>query len=68
MKGVAVNVTDVPSQIAPEGDAAMLTLAGRSGLTTIVIVFEVAGLPVAHVAVDVILTEIASPLTRVVLI
>ena len=65
---MAVKVTDVPSHIAPEGDADMLTLAGRSGLTVIVIVFDVAGLPVAHAAVDVILTEITSPLARVALI
>jgi hypothetical protein len=31
--GVAVKVTDVPEQIAPEGTAAILTLAGRVGLT-----------------------------------
>jgi hypothetical protein len=64
--GVAVKVTDVPAQTAPEGTAAMLTLAGRIGLTTIVIVFDVAGLPVAQVKVEVITTVIASALASVV--
>jgi hypothetical protein len=64
--GVAVKVTEVPEQIAPEGTAAMLTLAGRFGLTVIVIVFDVAGLPVAQVAFDVITTVIASVLASVV--
>ena len=62
--GVAVKVTEVPAQIAPEGTAAMLTLAGKFGLTTIVIVFDVAGLPVTQVNVEVITTEIASPLIK----
>ena len=51
--GVAVNVTDVPVHIAPAGTAAILTLAGRTGLTTIVIVPDVAGLPVTHGRLDV---------------
>jgi hypothetical protein len=59
--GVAVNVTLVPAQIAPEGEAAMLTLAGRSGLTVIVIAFEQAGDPVAQVALEVSSTVITSP-------
>jgi hypothetical protein len=62
--GVAVKVTDVPAQIAPEGAAAMLTLAGRNELTAITMVFDVAGLPVAQVAFEVITTVIASPLAR----
>ena len=52
MTGVAVNVTLVPAQIVVEV-AEMLTLAGRFGFTTIVIVLEVAGLPVAQVALEV---------------
>jgi hypothetical protein len=54
--GVAVKVTDVPAQMVPEGDAAILTLAGSNGSTVIVIVLDVAGLPVAHDAFDVITT------------
>jgi hypothetical protein len=62
--GVAVNVTDVPSHIAPAGEAAMLTLAGRLGLTAIVIPEDVAGDPVTHgVAFEVITTVTTSPLT-----
>jgi hypothetical protein len=52
--GVAVNVTLVPEQIAPDGEAAMLTLAAKFGFTVIVTELEVAGEPVAHVAFDVI--------------
>jgi hypothetical protein len=62
--GVAVKVTEVPEQIAPEGTAAMLTLAVKLGLTVIVIAFDVAGLPVAHVNVEVITTVITLPLAR----
>ena len=54
----AVKVTDVPAQIAPEGEADIFTLTGSNGFTVMVIVFDVAGLPVAQVAVDVITTEI----------
>ena len=65
--GVAVKVTEVPAQIAPAGTAAMLTLAGRFGLTSMVIPEEVAGDAVRHgVALDVISTVITSPLARVV--
>jgi hypothetical protein len=50
---VAVKVTLVPEHIAPAGTAAILTLTGRLGFTVIVTVLDVAGLPVAHVALDV---------------
>ena len=63
--GVAVKVMLVPEQIAPEGMAAMLTLAGNNGLTVIVMMLEVAGDPVAQVAFEVISTVIASAFTRV---
>jgi hypothetical protein len=43
----------------------MLTLAGRLELTVIVIVFDVAGLPVTHGnPTEVITTEITFPLVR----
>ena len=45
---VAVKVTDVPEQTAPAGEAARETVDVRFGLTVIVTVFEVAGLPVKH--------------------
>jgi hypothetical protein len=51
--GVAVKVTEVPAHIAPEGTAAMLTLAVNTGLTVIAIVFDVAGLPDAHIRLEV---------------
>jgi hypothetical protein len=50
--GVAVNVTEVPEQTG-FAEAAILTLTGKFGLTTIVIVLEVAGLPVTHDAFEV---------------
>jgi hypothetical protein len=59
--GVAVKVTEVPAQIVPEGDTAILTLARSNGLTTIVRVFDVAGLPVAHEAFEVKTHIITSP-------
>lgn len=48
-----MNVTEVPAQIVVPGLAAMLTLTGRFGFTVIVRVFDVAGLPVGQVALDV---------------
>jgi hypothetical protein len=50
--GVAVKVTEVPAQMVV-AEAAMLTLTGKFGLTVMVMAFEVAGLPVAHVALEV---------------
>jgi hypothetical protein len=52
--GVAVKVTSDPEQTEPEGLATITTLAGSNGFTTIVIVFDVAGLPVAQDALEVI--------------
>jgi hypothetical protein len=49
---VAVNVTLVPEQIVV-AEAEILTLTGRFGFTVIVTALEVAGLPVAQVALDV---------------
>ena len=65
MVGIAVKVTEVPAHIAPDGVARIVTLAGRKGLTVIVTVLDVAGLPVTQVAVDVIWTVIWSPLASV---
>ena len=66
MTGTAVKVTDVPEQIGPEGEAEMLTLACRTGLTVIVMPVEVTGFPVAQVSLEVITTVITLPLARVV--
>jgi hypothetical protein len=51
--GVAVKVTEVPAQMAPAGTAAMPTLAGSRGLMVMATVLDVAGLPDAHVRLDV---------------
>ena len=60
--GVAVNVTGMPEQTGFT-EAAMETDTGRFELTVIVIVFEVAGLPVAHVAFEVNMHFTWSPAT-----
>ena len=52
MTGVAVKVTEVPAQTGfAEGVTA--TLTGSSGFTFMVTVFEVAGLPLGQVALEV---------------
>jgi hypothetical protein len=55
LTGVAVNVTLVPEQIVPIGLAVIDTLTGNIGFTAIVMVFEVAGLPVEQAKEDVIM-------------
>jgi len=50
--GVAVYVTEVPAQTG-FADAEIETLTGTIAFTTIVIAFEVAGLPVGQVTFDV---------------
>ena len=60
MAGVAVNVTEVPEQTG-FALAVIETLTGRFALTVMVTVFEVAGLPVAQVALLVSMQVIASP-------
>jgi hypothetical protein len=47
--------------MAPLGLAAIITLAGKFGFTVIVIIFDVAGDPVAHIAFDVIMQVIWLP-------
>ena len=64
MVGVAVNVTDVPVQMVL-ADGVTETLAGSDELTTIVTALDVAGLPVAQVALDVITQTTASLLAGV---
>ena len=59
--GVAVYVIEVPAQVG-FAEAAILILATTFGLTVIVTVLEVAGLPVAQVAFDVILQVTVFPL------
>jgi hypothetical protein len=65
LTAVAVNVTLVPAQIVV-ADADMLTDAATLGLTVMVTVFEVAGEPVTHAALEVIAQVIALLFTRVV--
>ena len=68
MVGVAVKVTLVPEQIVVPDPDAMLTLAGRFGFTVIVMLFDVAGEPVAQVAFDVMINFTTSPLFKVVVV
>jgi hypothetical protein len=57
-------VTLVPEQIAPEGTAAMVTLATTDGVTDIAIAFEVAGLALIHGALEVITQVMLFPLAK----
>ena len=50
--GVAIKVTKVPEQTG-FAEAATETLTGSNGFTVMVTVFDVAGLPVGHVALEV---------------
>ena len=68
MVGVAVNVTLVPAQMVEEGLAAMLTLTGKFGFTVIVMLLDVAGFPVAQVALDVSTHVTTSPLFNAVVV
>jgi hypothetical protein len=65
--GVAVKVTLVPEQIVV-AVADMLTLAVTLLFTVIVIAFEVAGLPLTQLALEVIMQVMTSPLTRALLL
>jgi hypothetical protein len=56
---VAEKLTEVPAQTVV-ADAEIETLTGRFGLTVIITVFEIAGLPVAQVALEVNWQVIAS--------
>jgi hypothetical protein len=61
-----VNVTGVPAQIAPLGEAAMLTVGVTFAPTVIVIVFDVAVFVVKQVPPLIVITQITwSPLARV---
>ena len=51
--GVAVNVTEVPSQTGPDGEAAIVTDVVKGDVTLIVIPLEVAGFPVTHDSLEV---------------
>jgi hypothetical protein len=66
LTGVAVNVTDVPGHIGFE-EGTMLTLDATFGLTVMLTVFEVAGLPVVQAALEVITQVTASKLANVLL-
>ena len=63
-----MKVTELPAQIAPEGEADILTLAGSTGFTVIVIRLEVAGFPDTQVKEDVITTVTTSLLASVVVV
>lgn len=65
MVGTAVNVTFVPEQMEVDGLAEITTLAVTFAVTVIVMVLDVAGLPVTHEALLVITHEIVFPLTKV---
>lgn len=65
--GVAVNVTDVPEQIAEDVEL-IFTDAGPGGTTVIVIELDVVGEPLAQLKLDVMITVTTSPLTKVLVV
>ena len=59
----------MPAQRVLDGTLdATLTFGVKTGFTVIVIVFDVAGDPVTHVAFDVICTDITSPSFKVLVV
>ncbi len=67
MVGVAVKLTDVPEQIVVV-DELTDTLAAKFGLTVMVMLFELAGEPVAQVAFEVITALTTSLLAKLLLV
>ena len=59
-----MNVARSPEQIVVPGITAIETEAGTAEDTMIVIVLDVAGEPVAHVKLEVMITVITSPFTK----
>ena len=62
---VAVKLTAVPVQIAPEGRVEMVTAGATTGVTTIVIVLDDADEGTTQIALEVMTTETISPFTNV---
>ena len=63
-----MNVTGVPLQIIFPGLAEMLTLAATFGFIVITIAFDVAGLPVTQIALEVITQVILFPFVNAALV
>ena len=61
--GVAVNVAGVPGNNGAE--ASIVTLTGANGITVMLTVFEVAGVPVAQSALEVSIQVIRSLLSMI---
>ena len=69
LDGVAVKVTEVPVQIAPEGEAPMLTVGVTLELTDIVIVFDVAVFELRQVPPVIVMSQVTVlPLASVVVV
>ena len=62
MEEFAVNVTEVPWQNGFGGKADMFIVAGKDELTIMVIGFDVTGLPLAHIRLEVITQVNTCPL------
>jgi hypothetical protein len=65
--GVAVKVTEAPTQIAVEL-ATIFTDGVTDGVTVIVIELDVVGEPVAQLKLDVMITVTTSPLDKVLIV
>jgi hypothetical protein len=68
LTGAAVNVTEVPAQTAPEGDAAMVTEGVTLALTVIVTGALLAVVEVVQAALLVMITLTWSPLASVLVV
>ena len=68
LTGTAVKVTGVPAQIAPAGDAVIVTDGVSCKFTDIVIVFDVAVTGLAQVALETITQFTVLPLLNVLLV
>jgi len=66
--GVAVNVTLVPAQIVPDGDAAIVTDGVTFAFTVIVVALDVTDAGLAHGAFDVITHVTTLPLAKAALV
>ncbi len=64
LTGVQVYVTEVPEQTGL-AEAVIVALTGSDELTVIVIVFDVAGFPVAQTSFEVIVQVTKSPFTGI---
>ena len=62
LEGIAVNVTDVPAHIVPDGDALILTAGVTLVFTIIVIVFDVVVVEVKQTPLVIVISQVTTSL------